>query len=148
MIEKLTRQHPRLVFHVATGAAATLLRKLAERNVELVITRATEAVAEEQTYTINATLYDKLNFDFIRDIAPISRIATFSFVMEVNPSVPTKTLPEFIAYAKANPGKIIRGIDQEKRIAVRRRTHDRFGGDVSARAWPVLDDELLTETLR
>jgi tripartite-type tricarboxylate transporter receptor subunit TctC len=56
--------------------------------------------------TINATLYDKLNFDFIRDIAPISKIATFSFIMEVNPSVPTKTLPEFIAYAKANPGKI------------------------------------------
>jgi tripartite-type tricarboxylate transporter receptor subunit TctC len=56
--------------------------------------------------TINATLYNRLNFDFIRDIAPISRLATFSFVMEVNPSVPTKTLPEFIAYTKANPGKI------------------------------------------
>jgi tripartite-type tricarboxylate transporter receptor subunit TctC len=56
--------------------------------------------------TINATLYDRLNFDFIRDIAPISGLATFCFVMEVNPSVPTKTLPEFIAYAKANPGKI------------------------------------------
>jgi tripartite-type tricarboxylate transporter receptor subunit TctC len=56
--------------------------------------------------TINTTLYDRLNFDFIRDIAPISGLATFSFVMEVNPSVPTKTLPEFIAYAKANPGKI------------------------------------------
>jgi tripartite-type tricarboxylate transporter receptor subunit TctC len=56
--------------------------------------------------TINATLYDRLNFDFIRDIAPISRLAAFSFVMEVNPSVPTRTLPEFIAYAKANPGKI------------------------------------------
>jgi tripartite-type tricarboxylate transporter receptor subunit TctC len=55
---------------------------------------------------INATLYDKLNFDFIRDIAPISRLATFSFVMVVNPSVPTKSLPEFIAYAKVNPGKI------------------------------------------
>jgi tripartite-type tricarboxylate transporter receptor subunit TctC len=56
--------------------------------------------------TINATLYDRLNFDFIRDIAPISEIATIAFLMEVNPSVPTKTLPEFIAYAKANPGKI------------------------------------------
>ena len=55
---------------------------------------------------INATLYDRLNFDFIRDIAPISRLATFSFVMVVNPSVPTKSLPEFIAYAKVNPGKI------------------------------------------
>jgi tripartite-type tricarboxylate transporter receptor subunit TctC len=56
--------------------------------------------------TINATLYEKLNFDFIRDIAPISGLATFSFVMEVNPLVPTKTVPEFITYAKANPGKI------------------------------------------
>jgi tripartite-type tricarboxylate transporter receptor subunit TctC len=56
--------------------------------------------------TINATLFDRLNFDFMRDIAPISRIAIFSFIMEVNPSVPTKTLPEFIAYAKGNPGKI------------------------------------------
>jgi tripartite-type tricarboxylate transporter receptor subunit TctC len=56
--------------------------------------------------TINATLYNRLNFDFLRDIAPISRLATFSFVMEVNPSVPIRTLPEFIAYAKANPGKI------------------------------------------
>jgi len=56
--------------------------------------------------TINATLYEKLNFDFIRDIAPISGLATFSFVMEVNPSLPTKTLPEFIVFAKANPGKI------------------------------------------
>jgi tripartite-type tricarboxylate transporter receptor subunit TctC len=55
---------------------------------------------------INATLYDKLNFDFIRDIEPIRGIGSFAFVMEVNPSVPTKTLPEFIVYAKANPGKL------------------------------------------
>jgi tripartite-type tricarboxylate transporter receptor subunit TctC len=55
---------------------------------------------------INATLYEKLNFDFIRDIAPIRGIGSFAFVMEVNPSVPAKTLPEFIAYAKANPGKV------------------------------------------
>ena len=54
--------------------------------------------------TINATLYEKLNFDFIRDIAPIRGIAGFSFILEVNPSVPAKTVPEFIAYAKANPG--------------------------------------------
>jgi DNA-binding transcriptional LysR family regulator len=50
VIEKLTRQHPRLVFHVMTGASATLLRKLTDRNVELAITRATETVADEQTY--------------------------------------------------------------------------------------------------
>ena len=55
---------------------------------------------------INATLYDKLNFNFIRDIAPVASIVRVPFVMEVNPSVPAKTVPEFIAYAKANPGKI------------------------------------------
>jgi tripartite-type tricarboxylate transporter receptor subunit TctC len=56
--------------------------------------------------TINATLYDKLNFNFIRDIAPVAGIARFPLVMAVHPSVPAKTVPEFIAYAKANPGKI------------------------------------------
>src|SRR5262249_20329607 len=55
---------------------------------------------------INATLYDKLNHNFIRDIAPVASIARAPFVMEVHPSVPAKTIPEFIAYAKANPGKI------------------------------------------
>jgi tripartite-type tricarboxylate transporter receptor subunit TctC len=55
---------------------------------------------------INATLYDKLNFNFIRDIAPVAGIIRVPNVMEVNPSVPAKTVPEFIAYAKANPGKV------------------------------------------
>jgi tripartite-type tricarboxylate transporter receptor subunit TctC len=55
---------------------------------------------------INATLYDRLNFNFIRDIAPVAGLIRVANVMEVNPSVPAKTLPEFIAYAKANPGKI------------------------------------------
>ena len=55
---------------------------------------------------INATLYDKLNFNFIRDIAPVASIIRVPIVMVVNPSVPAKTVPEFIAYAKANPGKI------------------------------------------
>jgi tripartite-type tricarboxylate transporter receptor subunit TctC len=55
---------------------------------------------------INATLYDKLNFNFIRDIAPIVCIFRTPLVIVVNPSVPAKTLPEFIAYAKANSGKI------------------------------------------
>ena len=55
---------------------------------------------------INATLYEKLNYNFIRDIAPVASIARAPFVMEVHPSVPAKTVPEFIAYAKANPGKI------------------------------------------
>jgi len=54
----------------------------------------------------NATLYDKLNFNLIRDIAPVAGILSAPSVLEVNPSVPAKTLPEFIAYAKANPGKL------------------------------------------
>jgi tripartite-type tricarboxylate transporter receptor subunit TctC len=56
--------------------------------------------------TINATLYEKLNFNFIRDIAPVAGVMRFPLVIDVNPSVPVKTVPEFIAYAKANPGKI------------------------------------------
>jgi tripartite-type tricarboxylate transporter receptor subunit TctC len=78
---------------------------------------ATEAVvhAAPDGYTLlvvslanvfNATLYDKLNFDFIRDIAPIASIDRQPFVLETHPSVPARTVPEFIAYAKANPGKI------------------------------------------
>ena len=54
----------------------------------------------------NATLYDKLDFNFIRDIAPVASFTRAPFVMEVHPSVPTKTVPEFIAYAKGNPGRI------------------------------------------
>ena len=56
--------------------------------------------------TINATLYDKLSFNFIRDIAPVGGIFRVPQVMEVNPSIPAKTVPEFIAFAKANPGKV------------------------------------------
>src|SRR5215813_4656354 len=55
---------------------------------------------------INAAVYDNLSFNFIRDTAPVASIASIPLVMEVNPSVPAKTVPEFIAYAKANPGKI------------------------------------------
>jgi tripartite-type tricarboxylate transporter receptor subunit TctC len=58
---------------------------------------------------ISATLYDKLNFDFMRDIAPVAGITRGPLVMEVNPSVPAKSVPEFIAYAKANPGKLNMG---------------------------------------
>ena len=56
--------------------------------------------------TINAALYTKLNFDFVHDIAPIALVDRVPLVMEVNPSFPAKTVPEFIAYAKAHPGKI------------------------------------------
>jgi tripartite-type tricarboxylate transporter receptor subunit TctC len=78
---------------------------------------ATEAVvrASPDGYTlllvapanaINATLYEKLNYDFIRDIAPVAGLIRFPNVMEVNPSVPVHTVPEFITYAKSNPGKL------------------------------------------
>jgi len=55
---------------------------------------------------INATLYDKLNYNFLRDIAPAGSIIRVALVMVVNPSFPAKSVPEFMAYAKANPGKI------------------------------------------
>ena len=57
-------------------------------------------------HTVNATLYDKLNYNFIRDIAPVGPLSREPNMMVVNPSVPAKTVAEFIAYAKANPGKI------------------------------------------
>jgi tripartite-type tricarboxylate transporter receptor subunit TctC len=55
---------------------------------------------------INATLYDKLNFNFIRDIEPVAGIVRTPFVLEIHPSVPAQSVPELIAYAKANPGKL------------------------------------------
>ena len=57
-------------------------------------------------HAINATLYDKLDFNFIRDIVPVASLIRVPFVMVVNPLVPAKTVPELIAYAKANPGKL------------------------------------------
>jgi tripartite-type tricarboxylate transporter receptor subunit TctC len=119
-----------VVGYPAGGANDTLARLLGQRLSErlgqpfIVDSRpgannniATEAVvrAPSDGYTllvvdaanaINATLYDKLNFNFVRDIAPVASIMDVPLVMEVNPSVPVKTVPEFIAYAKANPGKI------------------------------------------
>jgi tripartite-type tricarboxylate transporter receptor subunit TctC len=81
---------------------------------------ATEAVvrAPPDGYTLllvavsnaaNATLYDKLNFNFIRDIAAVAGVLRVPNLVEVHPSVPVQTLPEFIAYAKANPGKVNMG---------------------------------------
>jgi tripartite-type tricarboxylate transporter receptor subunit TctC len=58
------------------------------------------------SHAMNATLYKKLNFNFIRDIAPVASIGGTPYVMVINPSVPAKTVPEFIAYAKANPSRI------------------------------------------
>ena len=55
---------------------------------------------------VNATLYEKLNFDFIRDITPVAGIMRVPNILAVSPSVPAKTVPELIAYAKANPGRV------------------------------------------
>jgi tripartite-type tricarboxylate transporter receptor subunit TctC len=57
----------------------------------------------------NTAIYDKLNFDFIHDLAPVASLVRAAAVMEVTPSFPAKTVPEFIAYAKANPGKVNMG---------------------------------------
>jgi tripartite-type tricarboxylate transporter receptor subunit TctC len=119
-----------LVGFVAGGAADTLARLtaawLSERLGQQFIVEnrpgagtnvATEAVvqAAPDGYTllfvtasnaINATLYRHLSFDFIRDISPVASLVRVPNVMEVNPAVPAHTVPEFIAYAKANPGKI------------------------------------------
>jgi len=58
---------------------------------------------------INMTLYEKLNFNFLRDITPVAGIISIPFIMAVNPSVPAKTVPEFIAYAEKNPSKVNMG---------------------------------------
>jgi tripartite-type tricarboxylate transporter receptor subunit TctC len=78
-------------------AAETVLRAPGDGYTLLWITSAN---------AINATLYDDLSFNFIRDVAPIASVASLPLVMEVNPSFSAQTVPEFIAYAKANPGKI------------------------------------------
>jgi tripartite-type tricarboxylate transporter receptor subunit TctC len=79
-------------------AAEAVVRSPSDGYTLLLITLPTNA--------INATLYDKLNFNFIRDIAPVAGLTRDPHVMLVNPSFPAKTVPEFIAYAKANPGKV------------------------------------------
>jgi tripartite-type tricarboxylate transporter receptor subunit TctC len=63
-------------------------------------------LAFDTTSAVNATLYDRLNFNFIRDIAPVASIVRLPFVVLLHPSVPAKTIAELVAYAKANPGKI------------------------------------------
>ena len=70
------------------------------------VVRALHFSYATRPHAINATLYDNLKFNFIRDITPIASIARTPLLMEVNPSFPAKTVPDFIAYAKANPGKI------------------------------------------
>jgi tripartite-type tricarboxylate transporter receptor subunit TctC len=121
----------RIIVGFATGGATDILARLlgqvlSERlGQQFVIENrtgaasniATEAVVRAQPdgYTlllvvpanaISATLYDNLNFNFIRDITPVASLLRIPFVMVVNPSFPAKTVPEFITYAKANPGKV------------------------------------------
>jgi tripartite-type tricarboxylate transporter receptor subunit TctC len=121
----------RIVIGFAAGSAADILARLIgqwlseQLGQQFVIDNrpgaggniATEAVLRSPAdgYTllvagsndsINATLYEKLNYEFIRDIAPVAGFNRFPLVMVMNPSVPAKTISEFIAYAKANPGKI------------------------------------------
>jgi tripartite-type tricarboxylate transporter receptor subunit TctC len=131
----MTQSYPsrpvRLVVGLAAGSATDIIARflgqwLSERLGQPFIVEnrsgagtniATEAVvkAPADGYTllmvgpssaINASLYEKLNFNFIRDIAPVATISGETPVVVVNPSLPAKTVPEFIAYAKANPGKL------------------------------------------
>src|SRR6516164_2949719 len=93
--------HP-FVVENRSGAASniateTVLHGAADGYTLLIVTSAN---------TINATLYDKLNYNFIRDSAPIAGFIRVPQVLEVHPSVPVKTVPELIAYAKARPGKL------------------------------------------
>jgi len=124
----------RLIVPVAPGGATDILARLmgqwlSERlGQQFVIDNrpgagsniGTEAVvhAPADGYTLllcgtqnatNAALYDKLSFNFIRDIAPVASVTRGTYVMVVNPSVPAKSVPDFIAYAKANPGRITFG---------------------------------------
>jgi tripartite-type tricarboxylate transporter receptor subunit TctC len=85
----------------ATNIATEAVVRAAPDGYTLLIVTASNA--------INATLYDKLNFNFLRDIAPVSGVMLYPLVMQVNPSFPAKTVPEFISYAKANAGKISYG---------------------------------------
>jgi tripartite-type tricarboxylate transporter receptor subunit TctC len=101
------RLSPQFIIDIRTGdggniATEAVVRAPADGYTLLLVTPAN---------AINATLYQKLNFNLIRDIAPVASILRVPYVMGVNLSVPAKTVPEFIAYAKANPGKISYGSD-------------------------------------
>jgi tripartite-type tricarboxylate transporter receptor subunit TctC len=96
------RLHQQFIIENRSGAGANI-------GVETVVRAPPDGytlLLVDNSPAINATLYAKLNFNFIRDIAPIASIATQPLVLEANPSFPPKTVPEFMAYARANPGKI------------------------------------------
>jgi tripartite-type tricarboxylate transporter receptor subunit TctC len=81
-------------------ATEAVVRAPADGNTLLLVTASN---------AINATLYDKFGFNFMRDIAPVAGIIRYPLVMQVNPSFPAKTVPEFISHAKSNPGKVSYG---------------------------------------
>src|SRR5262245_51923865 len=97
--EKLGQQ---FVVEVRPGAAGNIateaVTRMAPDGYTLLLVNSQNA--------INVALYDKLSFDFVRDIAPVGRVQSVPLIMEVHPSVPARTIPEFIAYAKAHPGKL------------------------------------------
>jgi tripartite-type tricarboxylate transporter receptor subunit TctC len=82
---------------------------------------------------INATFYDNLSFNFLRDIAPVAGIMRVPNAVLVHPSVPAKTIPEFIAYAKANPGKINMASVRTPSAACRKKAPGRCRGSLSLR---------------
>src|SRR5262245_11115414 len=94
--EKLSQQ---FVVEVRPGAAGNIATEAVTRmppdGYTLLLVNSQNA--------INVALYEKLSFDFVRDIAPVGRVQSVPLIMEVHPSVPAKTIPEFVAYAKANP---------------------------------------------
>ena len=78
-------------------------------------------MADSVSNAINPTLYKKLNYDQLKDLVPVASIDVVPNVMDINVDVPAKTVPEFIAYAKANPGKITHGLGRHRLVAACRR---------------------------
>lgn len=97
--EKLGQQ---FIIEVRPGAAGNI----ATEAVTHMSPDGYSLLAVNSQNAINVALYEKLNFDFVRDIAPIALVETVPLIMEVHPSMPAKTVVEFVAYAKANPGKL------------------------------------------
>ena len=96
------RLHQQIIVEARPGAAGNIAT---EAFVHMPADGYTLMAVNSQN-AINQALYEKLNFDFQKDVAPVGRVESVPLVMEVHPSIPAKTVAEFIAYAKANPGKL------------------------------------------